>query len=83
MQTNEQGAGWYVAMGTYWRVSVAAAGPVAGVKAYLISLRRTPHRPHKLHDGHEHGNNEATDEDHEDPSDVLHAQTWDTHTHLL
>lgn len=61
-------------MGTYWGVSVGSAR--AGMGAYLIGLCRAPCRPHKLHNGHKHGNNEATDQHHEDAPNVLHAQTW-------
>lgn len=60
-------------MGTYWGVSVGSAR--AGMGAYLIGLCRAACRPHKLHYGHKHGNDEATDQHHEDAPNVLHAQT--------
>ena len=62
-----------VAIVTYWRVSVVLAG--AAVRAYLVCLCRAAGGPHKLHDGHEHSDDEAADQHHEDAPDVLHAQT--------
>lgn len=80
---------------TYWGVWVEAeAGGGAGgggrerkrsrrrrrmVKVYLVRLSAPTRRPHKLHDGHEDGDDEAADQNHEDPTDVLHPETWDTH----
>lgn len=60
-------------MWTYWGVSVGSAR--AGMGAYLIGLCWAARRPHELHDGHEHGNDEATDQHYEDAPNVLHAQT--------
>lgn len=46
---------------------------------YLVSLSTAASRPHELHDGHKDRDDEATDKDHEDPTNVFHAQT-STHT---
>lgn len=45
------------------------------MKVYLVRLSGSTRRPHKLHDGHKDGDDEAADQDHKDPADVLHAQT--------
>jgi len=65
---------WRDAMVTYWGVSVGSAW--AGMGAYLIDLCRVTCGPHKLHDGHKHGNDEPTDQHDKDAPNVLHAQTW-------
>ena len=62
-------------METYWGVSVGSAW--AGMGAYLIGLCRAARWPHKLHNGHKHGYDEATDQHHEDAPNVLHAQAWE------
>lgn len=41
---------------------------------YLVRLGGAACRPHKLHDGHEDGNDEAANQNHKDPADVLHAE---------
>lgn len=45
------------------------------MKVYLVRLGSSTRRPDELHDGHEDGDDEAADQDHEDPTDVLHAET--------
>ncbi len=47
---------------------------------YLVRLSGATRRPNKLHDGYEDGDDEAADQDHENPADVLHAETCDTET---
>lgn len=50
------------------------------MKVYLVRLCGAACGPYKLHYGHEDSNDEAADQDYEDPTDVLHAQTWNTET---
>ena len=46
-------------------------------EGYLIGLCSLARRPHKLHDGHKHGNDEPAEQNHKNATDVLHAKTWE------
>lgn len=42
---------------------------------YLACLSGVASWPHKLHDGHKHSYDEATNQNYKDPANILHAET--------